>query len=126
MIGAPATGDRFTLEPNVGATGDNSNGLRMADLQSAGVLEGGTVSIGASYGRLVADVGGTTHQIKSNLDAQSVVLSNAEAAVSATAGVNLDEEAANLIKYQQAYQAVAQVVAVVSTMFDSLLAATRR
>jgi flagellar hook-associated protein 1 FlgK len=55
-----------------------------------------------------------------------VVLTNAEAAVSATSGVNLDEEAANLVKYQQAYQAVAQVVAVVSTMFDSLLAATRR
>ena len=126
ISGTPATGDRFSLDPNYGASGDNSNGLLMAEIQSVGLLDGSTISINDSYGRLVADVGGMTHQIQSSLDAQSVVLTNAEAAVSATSGVNLDEEAANLIKYQQAYQAVAQVVAVVSTMFDSLLAATRR
>ncbi|MBT8067668.1 MAG: flagellar hook-associated protein FlgK [Gammaproteobacteria bacterium] len=126
ISGTPATGDKFSLDPNYGASGDNSNGLLMAEIQSVGLLDGGTISINDSYGRLVADVGGMTHQIQSSLDAQSVVLTNAEAAVAATSGVNLDEEAANLIKYQQAYQAVAQVVAVVSTMFDSLLAATRR
>ncbi len=126
ISGAPSVGDQFTIEPNYGASGDNSNGLLMADIQSAGLLDGGTVSINESYGRLVSGVGAMTHQIQGSLDAQGVVLSNAEAAVSATSGVNLDEEAANLIKYQQAYQAVAQVVAVVSTMFDSLIAATRR
>ncbi|MGI9237515.1 MAG: flagellar hook-associated protein FlgK [Woeseiaceae bacterium] len=126
ISGTPATGDKFSLDPNFGASGDNSNGLLMADLQSVGLLDGGTISINESYGRLVSDVGGMTHQIKGSLDAQGVVLTNAEAAVSATSGVNLDEEAANLIKYQQAYQAVAQVIGVVSTMFDSLLAATRR
>jgi flagellar hook-associated protein 1 FlgK len=126
ISGTPATGDKFSLDPNYGASGDNSNGLLMAEIQSVGLLDGGTISINESYGRLVADVGGMTHQIKGSLDAQGVVLTNAEAAVSSTSGVNLDEEAANLIKYQQAYQAVAQVIAVVSTMFDSLLAATRR
>ena len=124
--GTPATGDRFSLDPNYGASGDNSNGLRMAEIQSEGLLDGGTISINESYGRLVSSVGAITHQVQGSLDAQGVVLSNAEAAVSATSGVNLDEEAANLIKYQQAYQAVAQVVSVVSTMFDSLIAATRR
>ncbi|MGI9234911.1 MAG: flagellar hook-associated protein FlgK [Woeseiaceae bacterium] len=126
ISGTPATGDKFSLDPNFGASGDNSNGLLMADLQSVGLLDGGTISINESYGRLVSDVGGMTHQIKGSLDAQGVVLTNAEAAVSASSGVNLDEEAANLIKYQQAYQAVAQVIGVVNTMFDSLLAATRR
>ncbi|MDH3615276.1 MAG: flagellar hook-associated protein FlgK [Gammaproteobacteria bacterium] len=126
ISGTPSVGDQFTIEPNYGASGDNSNGLLMADVQSTGLLDGGTVSINESYTRLVSSVGAMTHQIQGSLDAQGVVLSNAEAAVSATSGVNLDEEAANLIKYQQAYQAVAQVVAVVSTMFDSLLAATRR
>jgi len=126
ISGTPSVGDRFGLVANYGASGDNSNGLLMADVQSAGLLDGGTVSINESYSRLVSSVGATTHQIQGTLDAQGVVLSNAEAAVSATSGVNLDEEAANLIKYQQAYQAVAQVIAVVGTMFDSLLAATRR
>lgn len=124
--GTPAAGDRFSLDANYGASGDNSNGLRMAEIQSQGLLDGGTISINDSYGRLVSSVGAMTHQVKGSLEAQGVVLTNAEAAVSATSGVNLDEEAANLIKYQQAYQAVAQVVAVVSTMFDSLLSATRR
>lgn len=126
ISGAPSIGDQFTVEANYGASGDNSNGLLMADLLSVGILDGGSVSIGEKYGQLVSSVGATTHQIQASLDAQSVVRTNAESAVSATSGVNLDEEAANLIKYQQAYQAVAQVIAVVSTMFDSLIAATRR
>ena len=64
--------------------------------------------------------------MQANLDAADVVRTNAEEAVLATSGVNLDEEAARLIRYQQSYQAVAQVVAVASTLFDSLLGATRR
>ena len=126
ISGSPAAGDSFTIGPNVGASGDNSNGLLLADLQSAGVLDGGTISINASYGQLVASVGGTAHQIQAGFDAQQVVFGNAEGAVLAKSGVNLDEEAANLVRYQQAYQAVAQVVTVTKTLFDSLLAATSR
>lgn len=126
ISGAPSVGDQFTIEANYGASGDNSNGLLMADVQSRGQLDNGTISINDSYARLVSSVGATTHQIKSGYDAQGVVLANAESAVSGTSAVNLDEEAANLIKFQQSYQAMTQVVAVVSTMFDSLLAATRR
>ncbi len=126
ISGTPAVGDQFTIEANYGASGDNSNGLLMADLQSVGILDGGTISINENYSQLVSNVGATTHQLQASVDAQGVVKSNAEAAVSATSAVNLDEEAANLIKYQQAYQAVAQVISVVGTMFDTLLAATRR
>jgi len=58
--------------------------------------------------------------------AQAVILANTQEAFDSKSGVNLDEEAANLVRYQQAYQAVAQVVAVTSTLFDTLLSATRR
>jgi flagellar hook-associated protein 1 FlgK len=126
ISGAPSLGDQFTVEANYGASGDNANGLLMANIQSVGILDGGSISINENYGRLVSEVGATTHQIKSSLDAQGVVLQNAEDAVLSTSAVNLDEEAANLIKFQQAYQAVAQVVSVASTLFDSLLNATRR
>lgn len=126
LSGSPLTGDQFTIEANFGAGGDNSNGLMLANVQSAGLLDGGTVSISANYTQLVAGVGGTTRQIQANYDAQSVVLSNVEAAQQTNSGVNLDEEAANLIRYQQAYQAAAQVVSVARTLFDSLLNATRR
>ncbi len=126
ISGTPAVGDQFTIEANYGATGDNSNGLLMTQVQSVGILDGGTISINENYATLVSNIGATTHQLQANVDAQGVVLTNAQDAVSRTSAVNLDEEAANLIKYQQSYQAVAQVVSVVSTMFDALLAATRR
>lgn len=126
ISGTPAAGDQFTLEANYGAAGDNANGLLLADIQSQGILDGGSISISENYGRLVSSVGATTHQIQSNLDAQGVVLQNAEDTVLATSAVNLDEEAANLVKYQQAYQAIAQVVGVANSLFDSLLNATRR
>lgn len=126
ISGNPAVGDQFTIEANVGGSGDNSNGLLLADIQSAGILEGGTVSVSENHGRLVAAVGSTAHQVKANLDAQDVLLSNAQDEMLSKSGVNLDEEAARLIQYQQAYQAVAQVVAVANSLFDSLLYATRR
>ena len=126
ISGTPATGDRFTIEANFGAGGDNSNGLLLASIQSIGVLDGGTISINENYGRLVSGVGSVTRQVQANVDAESVLLKNAQDEVFATSAVNLDEEAAKLIRYQQAYQAVAQVVGVASTLFDSLLDATRR
>lgn len=126
ISGVPSTGDQFSIEANNGASGDNANALILANIQSVGVLDGGTISINQSYGGLVADVGATTHQLQSNREAQGVILQNAEDAVLSTSAVNLDEEAANLIKYQQAYQAIAQVIGIANTLFDSLLNATRR
>ncbi len=126
ISGAPSVGDQFTIEANFGASGDNGNGLLLAGIQSVGILDGGTISINENYGRLVSSVGGTTRQIQANLDAQNAVLASAEDAYLSTSGVNLDEEAANLIRLQQAYQASAQVLGVANTLFDSLLNATRR
>lgn len=126
ISGTPVAGDRYALEANLGASGDNSNGLKLGQVQSVGILDGGTVSINDHYGQLVAAVGGATQQIKSNLEAQNVILANAEDAQLSQSGVNLDEEAANLIRFQQAYQAAAHVVSVANTLFDSLLNATRR
>ena len=100
--------------------------MLLTDLQSAGALDGGAISINENYAQLVASVGGTAHQIQAGLDAQNVVFANAQDAVLAKSGVNLDEEAANLIRFQQAYQAAAQVVNVTKTIFDSLLNATAR
>ena len=74
----------------------------------------------------VAAVGSATQQVKANLDAQNVILANAENAQLSHSGVNLDEEAANLMRYQQAYQAAAQVVNVARSLFDTLLGATGR
>ena len=126
ITGETVAGDVFTLEPNAGGSGDNSNAVALAALQSDGVFDGGTVSISDRYADLVADVGNSASQIRSNLDAQTVLVENVEADIAAKSGVNLDEEAADLIRFQQAYEAAAQIIAVTNTLFDTLLGAVRR
>ncbi|MEQ8205479.1 MAG: flagellar hook-associated protein FlgK [Woeseia sp.] len=126
ISGTPQAGYEFSLEANSGASGDNRNGLLLANVQAQGILNGGTTSINDSYGQLIGQVGSATRQVQMNFDAQSVVMANAEASQLAKSGVNLDEEAANLLKYQQAYQAMAHVVSVANSMFDTLISATRR
>ena len=71
-------------------------------------------------------IGVATRHAQANRDAQNVVYEESVAAKEAVSGVNLDEEAANLLKYQQAYQAAAQLIRVADTMFQTLLAATER
>lgn len=126
MAGSPAVGDNFALSDNTGGVGDNRNARRLADLQNAKVMLGGTATVANTYGALIADVGTKTHQASSNATMQGSLLSQAESAKAEISGVNLDEEAADLVRFQQAYQAAAQVINVANSLFDSLLAAVRR
>jgi flagellar hook-associated protein 1 FlgK len=126
MSGTPQAGDTFTLSDNTSGVGDNRNARRMADLQNANVMIGGTATFANTYGTLVADVGTKTNQAATNATVQKNLLSQAEATQAEISGVNLDEEAADLVRFQQAYQAAAQVINVANTLFDSLLGAVRR
>ena len=126
ISGSPAVGDSFTVSDNTSGTGDNRNALLLADALKAPVLNGGTTSLSSAVGEFVGGVGVATRQAQINRDAQSVVYEESLAAKEAVSGVNLDEEAANLLKYQQAYQAAAQLIRVADTMFQTLLAATER
>ena len=126
MTGAPAVGDRFNLSDNTGGVGDNRNARRLADLQTANRMMGGTASLADTYSALVADIGTKTHQAGNNAGMQQSLLTQAEASRSEVSGVNLDEEAADLLRFQQAYQAAAQVINVANSLFDSLLSAVRR
>ena len=113
-------------DPASNVAGDNRNALALAGLASQGVLAGGNTSISASYSQLVADVGVKTRQAELSFQAQGRLLDESRAMRESISGVNLDEEAANLLRYQQAYAAAAQVIAVAGTMFDTLLMAVRR
>jgi flagellar hook-associated protein 1 FlgK len=124
--GAPATGDTFTVRSNAGATGDNRNVLALTDALRAGVLENGTISVAGAVERLTAEVGLQTRTAQVNRDAEAVVSADDMAARDSVSGVNLDEEAAAMLRYQQAYQAAAQIIATASHLFDSLLNAVRR
>jgi flagellar hook-associated protein 1 len=106
--------------------GDNTVALSLAGLEKISTLSGGKSTLSDAYGQLVTQVGTLTHSAKVSNSAQEVLLNQAKQTRESLAGVNLDEEAANLIKFQQSYQAAAQVVNVASSLFDTLIGAIRR
>jgi flagellar hook-associated protein 1 FlgK len=126
LNGTPAAGDSFTVANNASGAGDNRNALAMAASLSTGVLSGGTESMNQAVTRFIGAVGVATNQANTSLEAQQVIYDDSQAAVDGVSGVNLDEEAANMLRYQQAYQAAAQMISVTQAMFDSLIQATRR
>ncbi len=125
ISGAAAAGDEFSVAYNTGGTGDNRNALSLAGLFDARLLGNGTESVNQAYQRMVGEAGSTTRQVEMAGVAQDRMLERSIAEREAIAGVNLDEEAANLVRYQQAYQAAAQVIAAADEMFQTLLNATR-
>ena len=124
VSGAPATGDSFSINDNASGTGDNRNLTTMSGLLDQALI-GGTTSINSATSELVTSIGIQTSQSQSGATAQQSVLTDATNAQQSVSGVNLDEEAANLVQYQQAYQAAAQVINVSSTLFKSLLNAVQ-
>lgn len=123
--GVPADGDTFSLTPTTGGISDNRNAILLGALQTAKTLMGGTASYQSVYSRLVTDVGNKTRSAQVNRDAQASLLEQATAARDSVSAVNLDEEAANLIRYQQAYQAAAKVMGIAAVLFDEVLAIGR-
>ena len=124
--GSTNLGDQFLVERNLGGEGDNRNLLALVALQNVDVLDNGTATYLDAYGSLVADVGSKTQQAGITRDAQQVLVEQATAAREAVSGVNLDEEAANLIRFQQAYQAAAQVINTANDLFQTLINAVGR
>ncbi|TAN50569.1 MAG: flagellar hook-associated protein FlgK [Methylococcaceae bacterium] len=107
------------------AVGDNKNALAMAALPQGKYLGNSSSTYQEAYNALVGTVATRTHTSEINLETQTKLLDQAKEARSGVSGVNLDEEAANIIQYQQSYQAAAQMVSVVNQMFESLMGAVR-
>ncbi|MES2017391.1 MAG: flagellar hook-associated protein FlgK [Pseudomonadota bacterium] len=125
LAGAPANADKFVIGPNAGGVGDNRNMHLLGKLQTASLLDGGTASLQSSYAELVSFVGNKTREVQVNGAAAEALLEQATNAQQSVVGVNLDEEAANLLRYQQAYQASGKVMQIASTLFDTLLSLGR-
>lgn len=123
ITGEPQAGDIFTVERNNGASGDNRNANRLAGLVDAGVLDNGETSLQDGVGEMVADVATRTSQALTNQEAQQTLKNQARESLESVSGVNLDEEAANMLRFQQAYQASAQSIRVADTIFQSLIGA---
>ncbi|HUN26920.1 MAG TPA: flagellar hook-associated protein FlgK [Steroidobacteraceae bacterium] len=124
LTGAPATGDTFTVASNSASnTGDNSNLLAMVSALSANTLNGATTSLSGAANGLVSNIGTFTQQAQANASAQQAVNQSATDSLNNADGVNLDQEAALMVQYQQSYEACAQMVQASSQMFTSLMTA---
>ncbi len=122
ISGTPAVGDQFTIAPNTSSgPGDNRNGLLLAGLQSEKTINGNKTSFADAFGQMVNGVGNKTRELSILSLAEAQVLQQTTSAVQAESGVNLDEEATNLIRYQQAYQAAGKMMQIASQLFDVLL-----
>jgi flagellar hook-associated protein 1 len=126
ITGSPANGDKF----NVGAAGasnvgDNSNAFALIDSLNAKKLNGATTSLSSVANSLVSQVGVQTQQAQANASAQKAVNASANDTRNNLSGVNLDEEAAKMVQYQQAYSACAQLIQASNTMFNTLISAIK-
>lgn len=121
LSGTPANGDTFAVSANTANSTDGGNASALAKLRNATLLDGGTNSIGTSWNNLVTQVGVQANTASTNLTSQKALLANATSAQQSVSAVSLDDEAMNLMKYQQAYQASAKVMQTANTLFDTLL-----
>lgn len=119
--GVPATGDQVIIQYNNGGVGDNRNALQLAGLRTTKTVGNGTATYQSSYGQLVSGVGSRTRDAQIGQEASQSILRQVEAQRESISGVNLDEEAADLMRFQQAYQSSARVIQVSSELFDSIL-----
>jgi flagellar hook-associated protein 1 FlgK len=131
LAGVPTNTDNFTVgnSTNGGfdSVGDNRNALALGELQLSKTLNqvngNGTQSFGDAYGILVANVATRTNQSDVGQQTQKALLDQTTLRYESISGVNLDEEAANLIKFQQAFQAASQIITVSNTVFEALIRA---
>lgn len=131
--GTPALGDSFTIEANADGFDDNRNGQLLADIQNSNIVRQNVVgnasnnhkTLNQSYTGLVSDIGVVTQQAQTSGAAFTALAEQSEAWYESLSGVNLDEEAANLLRFQQSYAASAQVLAAARSIFDTLLSAAR-
>ena len=128
MSGRPKDGDSFSVNFNTGVA-DNRNALVMSELQTSKVLGKANGADGFSfvdgYGDLVQRVATFTAQARTDAESTGAVLQQATNNRDSVSAVSLDEEAANLIKFEQYYNASAQVIQVARSLFDTLLSSIR-
>jgi len=120
MEGTAHQGDQFYVDFNSDAVTDNRNGALLGAIQTQEIVEG-DMTISEAYGRMVEEVGSITARAQINTESAKVLLQNTQDSVDGVSGVNLDEEAANLIRFELGYNASAQVISVARDLFSTLI-----
>lgn len=122
IAGAPSTNDTFTVGPTISGTSDNRNGLLLAQLESTNTMAGNTTSFEGAFAQLLNSVGNKGNELNVSAATNTQLVTQTTAAEQSISGVNLDEEAAKLMQYQQAYQAAGKYLETVAELFASILA----
>lgn len=126
LKGTPTAGDSFSLAPTPARSSSNANAQLFSTLDTTQTLSGGTQSLTMVMSQLTAKAGSEASHAQMSLEAQQAIDSQVSAERESVSGVNLDEEAADMMKFQQAYQAAAQVIKTADTLFQTLLSAVAR
>lgn len=121
IAGQPKAGDTFTVGFNTNSKSDNRNALAMTALETSATMQNKSMSFSQGYGRLVEEVGTKSNLSKINTDASKSLLEQTKTMRDGISAVNMDEEAANLIQFQQLYTANARVITVAKDLFDTLV-----
>lgn len=126
LQGTPAAGDSFALGRTPPRSSDNANARLLASVDGMRTLDNGSADLNGGLNRLTARAGNEARHAQLSLEAQQAIDTQVNAERESVSGVNLDEEAADMLRFQQAYQAAAQVIATADSMFQTLLGAVRR
>ncbi|HCJ4397968.1 TPA: flagellar hook-associated protein FlgK [Legionella pneumophila] len=120
LSGIPKSGDQFTTDYNTGGFGDNRNGLILGNIQQNKIFSNGSETLFDRYGNLLAEVGGRTNQAKTSFESADILHKQALDFQDSKSGVNLDEEGANLLVFQQAYQAAGKLMEISNQIMNLL------
>jgi flagellar hook-associated protein 1 FlgK len=121
ITGSPANGDTFTIAPNPAGGKDGRNAQSISNLVTAKSMGNGTLTLTDSYANYVNDIGNQTNQIQASSKSQTSLVTQITTAQQSISGVNINEEAANLLQYQQLYQANSKVIQTAQTLFQTIL-----
>lgn len=124
LAGSPAEGDSLSIAFNAEGSSDNRNALAVLELQSANTIAvsgNSGMSLTTAYSSLIETVGAKTNQAQMDASATEAILTQATTSQQSLSGVNLDEEAANLVKFEQYYTAASQIIQVARSTFDTLI-----
>ncbi|SPE19387.1 putative Flagellar hook-associated protein [Burkholderiales bacterium] len=121
LTGAASASGGDVVSVTASGSSDNRNALAMAQLQGQSVLNGATLD--SAYSTVVANVGALASTAQTDQTSKDAILQHATTAQSSVSGVNLDEEASNMLQFQQQYQAAAQLIMSANATFTSLITA---
>ncbi len=131
LQGIPVVGDEYSIAFNDGGVNDNRNALDLASLQEEGLVRqssgvfGNLVSFNEAFATIVSNIGSEAANARFDLDAASIMKTQSSEWFESSAGVSLDEEAANMIQYQQSYAAAARILSTAQELFETILQSVR-